>query len=116
MGAWSVDTPDVRGTYRVVQSFRDGFIGEILIKNTAGSDRAWTVRLDFPAGVGELRNQWLEGQPQPVFTQVDGEFVWRSTVDVRPGSTVSLRFQFGRVNAAPVPSVCTVNDAPCAFP
>jgi hypothetical protein len=106
----------VTGRYRVVQSYRDGFIGEVLITNGGRTDRDWVVRLRFPANVGDLRTSWVESTPQPSLSRVDGVLVWRSGSPVRAGGSVALRFQFSRDTGEAGPVTCTVNDAPCDLP
>jgi len=116
VAAWSTEAPDLTGRYRVVQSYRDGFIGEVLITNTGRTDRDWVVRMRFPSTVGDLRTSWVESDPQPSLTKVDGVFVWRSGAPVRAGGTVLLRFQFSRDSGTAVPVTCTVDEAPCDLP
>ncbi len=104
---------DVRGAYRVVDSFPDGFIGEVRITNTSGRDRDWTVRLRFPETVGDLRTSWVESAPQATLTTAGDTFTWSSGVPVAAGSTAVLRFQFARSGTDEKPRSCTVNSAAC---
>jgi hypothetical protein len=103
----------VTGRYRVVSSFADGFIGEVLIVNTTDRDRNWTARLRFRDNVGELRTSWVESAPQATLTTAGAEFVWISGVPVPARSEVALRFHFSRTGSGDRPRTCTVNGAAC---
>jgi hypothetical protein len=105
--------PALTGTYRVVDSFDDGFIGEVLIANPTGQDRDWTVRLRFPDNVGELRTSWVESAPQATLRTEGDTFVWRSGVPAPAGGRVALRFHFARSGAGDRPVSCTVDGAAC---
>jgi hypothetical protein len=106
--------PALTGTYRVVDSFDDGFIGEVLIANPTGQDRDWTVRLRFPGNVGELRTSWVESAPQATLRTDGDTFVWRSGVPVPAGDRVALRFHFARSGTGDRPVSCAVDGSPCA--
>lgn len=105
--------PDVTGRYRVVDSFDDGFIGEVLVTNTGGRDRDWKVRLRFAGNVTALRTSWVESAPQATLTVSGGTFTWTSGVGVRAGSDVALRFHFSRSGSGDRPRSCTVNGTAC---
>lgn len=106
------DAP-VRGRYRVVDSFPDGFIGEVLVTNSSPRDRDWTVRLAFPGTVGDLRTSWVESAPQATLSTAGDTFVWSSGVPVAAGSTAVLRFHFARSGDDERPLSCTVNGTAC---
>jgi cellulose binding protein with CBM2 domain len=106
--------PPVTGRYRVVDSFGDGFIGEVLVGNTTGAPADWVVALRFPGNVGALRASWVESAPQATLTREGDSFVWRSGVPVPGKSSVALRFHFARQGTGDRPSSCTVNAATCA--
>jgi hypothetical protein len=103
----------VTGRYRVVDSFPDGFIGEVLIANTTAGARDWTVRLRFPDDVGALRTSWVESAPQAALTTAGDTYTWSSSVPVAARSTVTLRFHFARSGPDQRPRTCTVNGATC---
>ncbi len=103
----------VTGRYRVVESFPDGFIGEVLVVNSTGSDRGWTVRLRFPDDVGALRTSWVEAAPQASLSTSGDTFTWSSGVPVPARSSVALRFHFARPGSDERPRTCTVNGAAC---
>ncbi|GAB7038389.1 MULTISPECIES: cellulose binding domain-containing protein [Catenuloplanes] len=101
------------GTYRVVDAFPGGFIGEVLVENPARTDTAWTVTLTVPASMTGLVTSWVEGAPQATL-EVDGRtYTWRSGVPVSAGGSVPLRFHFNREDGADVPDRCAVNGNPC---
>ncbi|MET8526757.1 cellulose binding domain-containing protein [Micromonospora sp. NPDC005172] len=102
--------PAVSGRYRVVQSFDGGFTGEVLVVNSSGVDRGWTVRFDFTGG--RLVTTWVEGVPQGTVRQVDGGFSYVSGVDVPAGGSVALRFHLER--ASTTPRGCTVDGVRCS--
>jgi hypothetical protein len=112
----SPSPPALFGTYRVLQSFSDGFIGEVLVSNASQQQRNWTVTLRFPSSVGPLRTSWVESAPQATLSTSGATYTWRSGVPVAGGSSVSLRFQFARSDSGNVPSTCTVNGAACTLP
>ncbi|MCA2217341.1 cellulose-binding protein [Jidongwangia harbinensis] len=105
----------VTGRYRVVQSFADGFIGEVLIVNTTARDRNWTARLAFPGNVGALRTSWVESAPQATLGRDGDAFVWTSGAPVAARSRVALRFHFTRSGSGDRPRQCTVSGSACAF-
>ncbi|MDP9795190.1 hypothetical protein J2S43_003702 [Catenuloplanes nepalensis] len=102
------------GTYRVVDSFPGGFIGEVLVANPGRTDADWTVTLTVPASVTGLVTSWVEGAPQATL-EVDGRtYTWRSGVPVSAGGSVPLRFHVNRDGGAEVPDRCAVNGNPCS--
>lgn len=106
--------PDVTGRYRVVESFNDSFIGEVLVSNATTRARDWTVRLRFPANVGDLRTFWVDGAPQPTLRRSGAEFVFTSGAPVAGRGTAPLRFQFSRTGTVNTPAACSVNGAACS--
>lgn len=103
----------VVGHYRVLQSFRNTFIGEVLIVDNSGEARDWTVVLTFPDDVGRLRRSWLESLPQPTLARSGQTYTWRSTVPLAAHSSGALRFQFDRVGSREAPSRCLTNGSAC---
>jgi hypothetical protein len=103
----------VTGRYRVVQSWSDGFIGEVLVGNTGSTAADWVVQLRFPETVGVLYSSWVESAPQATLSRAGAAYVWRSGALVQPGSSVALRFEFARQGGADRPQTCTVNGTPC---
>lgn len=101
------------GRYRVVDSFADGFIGEVLVANTTGAARDWTVRLRFSDDVGALRTSWVEGAPQASLDVAGDTFVWSSGAPVAARSSVALRFHVNRSGTDEQPSACSVNGTTC---
>lgn len=100
----------VTGRYSVVSSFDGGFIGEVLLVNTARTSHGWTVRATFPGG--RLVTAWVEGAEQGVFGFDDGVFTYRSGFDLAPGQSLPVRFHIERAGTRPVS--CTVDRSPCA--
>lgn len=100
----------VTGRYSVHSAFDGGFIGEVLLVNTARSHRGWTVRAVFPGG--RLVTAWVEGAEQGVFSFADGVFTYRSGFDLAPGQSVPVRFHIERAGTRP--ASCTVDGSPCA--
>ncbi|GIM91347.1 cellulose binding domain-containing protein [Paractinoplanes toevensis] len=101
--------PGVTGTYRVLNSYPDSFIGEVLIRNDTGAGRSWTVSLRYP---GTLVTSWLESLPQPTLVQRGTSYTWTSSVPLAAGSTGSLRFHF-QLSGSAGPEGCTVNGSAC---
>ncbi|AXO35535.1 endo-14-beta-xylanase A precursor [Micromonospora sp. B006] len=100
----------VTGRYSVQSAFDGGFIGEVLLVNTARTHRGWTVRAVFPGG--RLVTAWVEGAEQGVFRLDDGVFTYRSGFDLAPGQSLPVRFHIERAGTRP--ASCTVDGAPCA--
>ncbi|MFI5851525.1 cellulose binding domain-containing protein [Micromonospora chalcea] len=100
----------VTGRYSVQSAFDGGFIGEVLLVNTARTHRGWTVRALFPGG--RLVTAWVEGAEQGVFRFDDGVFTYRSGFDLAPGQSLPVRFHIERAGTRP--ASCTVDGAPCA--
>jgi hypothetical protein len=105
--------PTVSGTYRVLNSYGDAFIGEVLVGNSAAQEQNWTVTLRFPSSVGQLYTSWVEGAPQATLTTSGATYTWRSGVPVPGKSSVPLRFHFARSGTGNFPTACTVNGAAC---
>ena len=103
----------VTGSYRVLNSYDDAFIAEVLVSNAAGQASDWTVVLRFPGPVGELITSWVESAPQATLTSSGQTYRWRSGVPVPVGSSVPLRFHFARSGTGNLPTSCTVNGTPC---
>ncbi|MER7335398.1 MULTISPECIES: cellulose-binding protein [unclassified Micromonospora] len=101
--------PPVSGRYRVVDEFRGGFVGEVLVSNASPEGRAWTARLAFPGG--RLANVWLEDGPQGTATRTDDGFTYRSGQDLPGGASVALRFYVERADSRP--ESCTVDGVAC---
>ncbi|GAA0586313.1 hypothetical protein GCM10010172_84500 [Paractinoplanes ferrugineus] len=99
----------VTGTYRVVESYPDSFIGEVLVRNPTGSERSWRVTLSYP---GELVTSWLESLPQPTLARRGNTYTWTSSVPLAARSSGSLRFHF-KLSGSAGPSGCTVDGSPC---
>lgn len=103
----------VTGHYRVLSSYGDSFIGEVLISNSAAAPRDWTVTLTFAGNVGDLKASWLESLPQPTLSQSGQTYTWRSSVPLAPGSSGALRFDFARAGSGDTPARCMVDGAAC---
>lgn len=102
------------GRYRVLNSWDDGFIGEVLVGNDSDQPHDWTVKLRFPDGVGRLYASWVSGAPDATLTREGNTYVWRSGVPVDGWSQVPLQFQFSnRPGSGTWPSLCTANGADC---
>jgi hypothetical protein len=102
------------GTYRVLDSFDGGFIGEVLITNPARTETGWTVTLTMPETITGLVTSWVEGAPQATL-DVDGRtYTWRSGVPEGAGSSVPLRFHVNRDGGPERPARCTVNGTSCS--
>ena len=100
----------VTGRYSVASAFDGGFIGEVLLVNTARTAHGWTIRAVFPGG--RLVTAWVEGAEQGVFRFDDGVFTYRSGFDLAPGQSLPVRFHIERAGTRPVS--CTVVGTPCA--
>jgi hypothetical protein len=104
--------PKVVGKYRVVESYGDGFIGEVLLTNRTNVPQDWVVSLTYP---GSLRTSWLESLPQPTLARREDTLTWTSSVSLAAKSSAQLRFHFNRPDgAADTPDSCEVNAAPCS--
>jgi hypothetical protein len=104
---------DVTGRYRVLESYGDSFIGEVLLTNVTGRPQSWRVTLVVPSSVTGLRTSWLESLPQPRLAVSGRTYTWTSSVDLAARSTGQLRFHFERDGGAVNPSSCTVDGASC---
>ncbi|MDQ7910634.1 hypothetical protein RB614_39680 [Phytohabitans sp. ZYX-F-186] len=106
--------PEVTGRYRVVETYRDSFIGEVRVANAASRSRPWSVRLRFSA-TGDLRAFWVEGAPRPTLQRSGDVFTFTGGAPVGAGRAAPLRFQFERDGPVPAPTTCSVNGTGCAF-
>ncbi|MEU8615791.1 hypothetical protein AB0C29_48205 [Actinoplanes sp. NPDC048791] len=104
----------VSGRYRVVDSYDNAFIGEVLVANSSGRDSDWRVELRFPPDVGDLITSWVESAPQATLRRSGDSFIWSSGVPVPARGQVALRFHFSRSGSGNLPSACTVNGQGCS--
>jgi hypothetical protein len=107
--------PAVTGRYQLLAAYHDSFQGEVLIANSSGVARHWTVELRFPADVGTLRTFWVESAPQATLRRSGALYVFTSTDALPAQSTVSLRFHFDRSGASDAPIECRANGNACAL-
>lgn len=105
--------PPVTGRYSVADSYQGGFIGEVLVTNTSANPRDWTVRLQFPRGVGRLHTFWVDGSPPPELTRLGEAYVFSGRAPVAARGKLALRMQFERWGYDIDPTACTVNGTPC---
>jgi hypothetical protein len=105
---------DVTGRYRVVDSYRTGFIGEVVISNASSGPRPWSVRLVVGSTVGVMRTFWVESQPQATLRRSGPAYIFTGSVPVAGRSAVVLRFQFDRSGPDPEPVSCLTNGLTCA--
>jgi hypothetical protein len=103
----------VTGRYQVVDSFPDGFIGEVRVVNRSSRAVGWQVRLDFPAGVGAVRASWVDGSPPPTVSRSGQRYVFTGATPLGAGATAPLRFHLTRTGTGNSPTRCQVNSAPC---
>jgi hypothetical protein len=104
---------DVTGRYRLMNSYVDSFIGEVLLTNAAAAPRTWTVTLRFPATVGGLRTAWVESAPQATLRRSGPTLTFTGTAPLAARSSVPLRFHFDRTGPDVRPAFCAVDGAPC---
>ncbi|MFC0529444.1 hypothetical protein [Phytohabitans kaempferiae] len=105
--------PPLTGRYGVVDTYRDGFIGEILVTNPSATARGWTVRLQFGRDVGRLHTFWVDGAPPPEVDRQGTTYVFTSRAPVAARGKVALRVQFQRWGRDISPSACAVNGSAC---
>ena len=104
---------DASGTYRVLNSYGDSFIAEVLITNPTTGVRHWSLQIAFEDNVGELRTFWVESAPQATMSQDGALHTFISTVPLSAGASVSLRLHVNRTGADAPPRLCTVNGGTC---
>ncbi|RLK12525.1 cellulose binding domain-containing protein [Micromonospora sp. M71_S20] len=97
------------GRYRVVESYADGFVGEVLVSNASSAGRGWTARLTFPGA--RLGSAWIEGAPQGTAQRIDDGFTYRSGGDLPGGASATLRFYVQGTQSRP--ASCTVEGGAC---
>ncbi|MEU6073505.1 cellulose binding domain-containing protein [Micromonospora sp. NPDC047074] len=97
----------VSGRFRVVESYAEGFVGEVVVSNASTAGREWTARLTFPDG--RLGSAWIEGAPQGTARRIDDGFTYRH--DLAGGASVTLRFYFDGAQSRP--TSCTVDGGTC---
>ncbi|MEU4781415.1 cellulose binding domain-containing protein [Micromonospora sp. NPDC023633] len=97
------------GRYRVVESYADGFVGEVLVSNTSSAGRDWTARLTFPGA--RLGSAWIEGAPQGTARRIDDGFTYHSGDDLPAGASATLRFYVEGTQSRP--TSCTVDGGAC---
>jgi hypothetical protein len=103
----------VSGTFRVVDTFSEAFIGEVTVANASGQAVNWQVSLQLPDTVTELRTSWVDGAPPPEVRRTGQTIVFTGSQPVPSGAVAPLRFQFARTGSRIAPVNCTVNDVRC---
>lgn len=106
---------DATGTFRVLNSYGDSFIGEVLITNPTTGVRHWSLQIAFDDNVGELHTFWVESAPQATMSQDGPLYTFISTVPLSAGASVSLRLHFARTGADTPPRLCHVNGGVCGI-
>jgi len=106
--------PPVTGRYSLVDTYRGGFIAQVLVTNPSGASRDWTVRLEFPRGVGRLHTFWADGASPPELDRLGDSYVFTGREPVAAKGRLALRVQFERWGRDIEPTACTVNGTPCA--
>jgi hypothetical protein len=96
------DRNDVTGRYRVLSSYGDSFIAEVLVTNASSGFRSWTVTLVFPDGV-----------PQPTLRRSGQRYTFTSAVPIPPKSSIELKFDFSRSGRNNNPASCRTNGVTC---
>lgn len=107
--------PAVTGRYRVVESYRNSFIGEVLVTNVSATPQEWTVRLTFPADVDRLRTFWVESASQPGLSRSGSAYVFTGVVPLAAGQRATLRVHYDRSGTVNRPTGCTTNGVNCAI-
>lgn len=103
----------ISGTFRVVDTFSEAFIGEVTVTNASGRAVNWQVSLQLPDTVTELRTSWVDGTPPPAVRRTGQTVVFTGSQPVPSGAVAPLRFQFARTGSRIAPLACTVNDVQC---
>lgn len=104
---------DVTGRYRVVNSYRTGFIAEVVVSNASGGPRPWSVRLEFASTVGVIQTFWVDSQPEPTLRRSGRAYVFAGSVPVAARSSVALRVQFDRSGPDRGLVSCSTNGLTC---
>lgn len=104
----------VTGSYRLVDSFADGFIGEVRVVNRSGRAANWEVAVVFSAAVTDLRASWVDGFPAPTVRRTGQLFVFTGAGPVAAGGAAPLRFHVSRAGRVVAPDTCAVNGTRCA--
>ncbi|GAB7039925.1 MULTISPECIES: cellulose binding domain-containing protein [Catenuloplanes] len=104
---------DAIGTFRVLHSYGDSFIGEVLITNPTTGVRHWSLQIAFEDNVGELRTFWVESAPQATMSRDGSLYTFISTVPLSAGASVSLRLHLERTGTDAPPRLCQVNGGVC---
>lgn len=107
--------PEVVGRYRVVASYPDSFIGEVLVVNRGAVARQWTVELRFPDNVGKLRGSWVDSAPPAVPSRSGDWYVFTGVAPVAAGSPAPLRFHLDRSGRGETPTECRVDGTRCVL-
>lgn len=105
--------PPVTGRYTVVDAWQGGFIGEVLVTNPSGDPRDWTVRVQFPRGVGRLNTFWVDGVPQPALSRLGEAYIFTGSVPVAARGRLALRMHFDQWGRDRDPTACAVNGKTC---
>jgi hypothetical protein len=105
--------PRVTGGYRVLESYGDSFIGQVLLTNTTTAPQGWRVTVVVGSGVSGLRVAWLESLPQPTLNRSGRTYTWTSSQPLAARSTGQLKFHFERSGRSNSLESCTVDGAAC---
>jgi hypothetical protein len=105
--------PGVAGSYELVSSFGDEFIGKVVIVNGSHQAQDWVVELAFMPDVDDPRAFWVDGEPHPAVHRSGSRYEVTGAVPVSGESTVILRLNLERAGPEIDPITCTVNASPC---
>lgn len=106
-------TGNLTGRYRVLESYRDSFVAQVVVDNDSARSRDWVVELLFPGNVKDIQAS-STGSGVSV-TSSNGHFTLRGTSSLAAGESVTLRLRFDRNGTVNQPSQCTVNGIGCAI-
>ncbi|MCX4471199.1 cellulose binding domain-containing protein [Micromonospora sp. NBC_01655] len=106
-----VDPPALTGAYRVLSTYDDAFIGEVLVRNVSRSDQGWAVRLTFPGA--RLVAVWVAGAPEARTSRSGDTWTFTGGGALPPDGVVPLRFHFEQTPATR-PTTCTVDGVGCS--
>lgn len=102
------------GRYRVRDTYRNSFVGEVTITNTSREAGNWVVRLVFSTEVTGLRGSGVDPGKDPAVSGSGNTWTFTSTQPLAAGQSAVLWAQFARGDGKQdQPTVCTVNGTAC---
>jgi glucose/arabinose dehydrogenase len=115
-GALGVQAQTAAGcsvSYKVINQWQDGFVGDVTISNTGPALSGWTLAWTF-GGNQRVTNAWNTALTQSGASVAARNVGWNASLP--SGGSVNFGFQATYSGSNPVPTSFTLNGTACSVP